>query len=74
MKKVSVKELREMYPDGCEVSCALDRSTNSSTKAIVKHDKINRLPNGSYYIVNDEFLNVYLWSIGTGCIAEIIKK
>tara|TARA_R110000824_G_scaffold34903_1_gene110114 strand:+ start:1976 stop:2188 length:213 start_codon:yes stop_codon:yes gene_type:complete len=70
MKQVTVKELREMYPEGCKVSCALD----SSTKGIVKHDKINRLPNGSYYIVNDEFLNVYLWSIGTGSIAEIIKK
>ena len=32
-------------------------------KAIVNHYKINRFPNGSYYIVNDEFLNVYLWSV-----------
>ena len=69
MKKVSVRELKEMYPDGCEVSCALD----SSTKAIVNHDKIIRMPNGSYYVVNDNDMNVYLWSIGTGCIAEIIN-
>jgi Glu-tRNA(Gln) amidotransferase subunit E-like FAD-binding protein len=66
MKNPTLKQIKEMYPEGCEVACVL----NEQDKQIVKHDKII---NGrdSFGLIGQ--YNITLWTVFSG-FATITKE
>jgi hypothetical protein len=55
MKNPTLEQIKEMYPEGCEVSCAI---TNNDY-ATVKHDFIRSHHLGDFYINHGNFVHLY---------------
>mgnify|MGYP003624745716 CR=1 FL=1 len=65
---VTLEEIKERYPEGCEVECILNKQ-----KSIVKHSEIR--DNGFYFYLNNGLSCIYLYNEVEGFANTIkIKK
>jgi hypothetical protein len=57
---ITLEEIKELFPEGCEVSCALE----ASDKGLVIHNDIKELENGfSIDLIKDKYICLYYYPL-----------
>jgi hypothetical protein len=66
---VTLEQIKERFPEGCEVSCAV----RSKDKGIVKHESLIKVREEVIYFINEKNANVFLYEADQKTFATIIN-